>query len=549
MSIKTKLTLSIIFFSLWAIEGKSQDILGGSVHGSFQFDGQYYNEDTLIGASRPDEKMAGNAFLNVIYTNKDFEAGVRYEAFMPPLMGFDPRYNGSGFAYRYAKYTKKHFEITAGNFYEQFGSGMILRAYQEWNLGFDNSIDGVRARATFPGIRITGLIGKQRSFWGKGDGLIRGIDAEFQLNDIFKSMAESNTRYVLGANFVSRYQQDLDPLYKLPANVGAYSGRLAIYHGNFNFNAEAGYKINDPNTTNNMIYKDGNAVVVSFGYSRRGLGFTLQAKRVDNMDFRSDRNASGFNLPIGYIPAMTAQHAYTLPAYYPYATQPNGEMGLQANLIYKFKKKSALGGKYGTTIDMNYSISQSIDKTQVNDSTSIGMSGTDGYQSDFFRLGDEKYYHDFNFKISKKINKKWKVYLSYVNIFYNMNVIEGHQEPNVLAQSVVADIWWKFKPYNSLHFDVEAMFTGGEDNGDWALAMVEYKYKSFFAAIIDQYNYGNSTEIMRIHYLSASTGYTWSTTRVAITYGKQNSGILCVGGVCREVPATNGISLSLSSSF
>ena len=116
------------------------------------------------------------------------------------------------------------------------------------------------------------------------------------------------------------------------------------------------------------------------------------------------------------------------------------------------------------------------------------------------------------------------------------------------AQTFVADIWWKFKPYNSLHLDAEALFAE-EDWGDWSFVLLEYKYKSFFAAIIDQFNYGHPDEQMRVHYLSVSSGYTWHTTRVAFTYGKQSNGILCVGGVCREVPATNGFSVSLTSTF
>ncbi len=546
---RLRISALLLLFLGFGLKIKAQNNYG-SVHGSFQFDGQYYNEDTLIGALRPDSKIGANGFLNVIYTNKKFEAGLRYELFMPPLLGFDPRYEGQGIPYRYVKYNGEHFELTAGNFYEQFGSGMILRTYQEWNLGFDNSIDGIRIKAKFPGLVLTGLVGKQRSFWGKGEGVVRGVDAELWLNDAFKSLANMNTRIMLGGNFVSRYQADLDPLYKLPANVAAWSGRIGIFHGNFNFNAEGAYKINDPNSTNNMIYKTGNGLVLEAGYSRRGLGITLQAKRVDNMDFRSDRTASGFNLPINYIPAMTPQHAYTLPAYYPYSTQQNGEMGVQANVIYKFKKKSFLGGKYGTTIDMSYAVSQAIYKEKPNDSTEIGEAGTLGYKSDFFKIGDEKFFHDFSVKISKKINKKWKIYLTYVNIFYNMEVNQGHKEPNVYAQSAVVDLWWKFKPYNALHFDFEGLFVkDNEDKGDWAFGMIEYKYKSFFAAIIDQYNYGNRDPLHRIHYFSASTGYTWNSTRLAVTYGKQNSGILCVGGVCREVPATNGFSFTLSSSF
>ena len=46
-----------------------------------------------------------------------------------------------------------------------------------------------------------------------------------------------------------------------------------------------------------------------------------------------------------------------------------------------------------------------------------------------------------------------------------------------------------------------------------------------------------------------STGYTQGANRLSITYGKQRAGLFCVGGVCREVPASNGFSISLTSSF
>ena len=37
--------------------------------------------------------------------------------------------------------------------------------------------------------------------------------------------------------------------------------------------------------------------------------------------------------------------------------------------------------------------------------------------------------------------------------------------------------------------------------------------------------------------------------RFALGYGKKREGIFCVGGVCREVPASNGFNVRLSSNF
>ena len=187
-------------------------ILGGQIHGTFQLDAQGYVEDTVIGAKKIAQGAAINTFLDVIYTSGDFEAGMRYESFTPPLQGFDPRWEGSGIPYRYAKYTKENFEITAGNYYEQFGSGMILRSYQDWNLGFDNSIDGIRVKYKSKGFVLKGILGKQRYFWDKGNGLIRGLDADLSINEAFKKLENMKTKFFLGGSLVSKYQIDQDPI-------------------------------------------------------------------------------------------------------------------------------------------------------------------------------------------------------------------------------------------------------------------------------------------------------------------------------------------------
>ncbi|RLD43987.1 MAG: hypothetical protein DRI86_08600 [Bacteroidetes bacterium] len=546
-----KYILIIIVFGLVQIYSNktfSQTLGGGEVHGSFQADAQYYNQDTTIGADKIPEAIAVNAFMEMRYTNKNFEAGMRYELFMPQMQGYDSRWKGNGFGYRYLRYKNERVDVTAGNFYEQFGSGMILRSYQEWNLGFDNSLDGVRVKYKMKALTITGLVAKQRYYWDVGPGLIRGVDGQLSFNDLFDKMADSKTRLFFGYSFVSRYQSDLDPIYKLPENVAAEAARMELFRGRFHYKLEVGWKINDPNASNNMIYKGGNAVITELGYSQKGFGFTLQAERVDNMDFRSNRASTGFDLPVGYIPAMTRQHAYSLAAMYPYASQANSQMGLQATLIYKIKKKSTLGGKYGTNININYSIANSIYKEKVNDTIAIDQPGTLGYESNFFKVGDDLYFTDFNIKIQRKLSRKWNVSLMYMNVFYNMFINEGHAEPNVHANIFIGDFWWKFKPYNSLHLELQALATK-QDEGNWTSAMLEYNNRGFFAAVIMLFNQGEAGQSNSSVYPFITTGYTRKATRISVSYGKQREGIVCVGGVCRAVPASNGFALSINSSF
>lgn len=74
-------------------------------------------------------------------------------------------------------------------------------------------------------------------------------------------------------------------------------------------------------------------------------------------------------------------------------------------------------------------------------------------------------------------------------------------------------------------------------------------FSGLYLTVYDDWNYGNEYEDRQIHYLNANAAYTRGTSRFSIGYGRQRSGILCIGGVCRQVPASNGFYLSVSTSF
>lgn len=156
--------LALLFFSVITFKySVAQNY--GEVHGIFQADGQYYVEDSAIGAPVVPEKYLFNAFGDLTFTKGNFKAGLRYETYNNVLLGYDSRYKGNGIAHRYASYTVDELEVTIGNFYEQFGSGLILRSYWEPTLGYDNAFDGVRLKYNpYKGVYFKGLIGKQRFF-------------------------------------------------------------------------------------------------------------------------------------------------------------------------------------------------------------------------------------------------------------------------------------------------------------------------------------------------------------------------------------------------
>lgn len=527
------------------------------VHGSFETDGQFYHADKAlhISDSSINGKIFGlNGFADLNYTLGNFSAGIRYEAYLPPMAGFDSRLEGSGFPHMWASYTTKRFSFTVGNFYEQFGNGLILRSYWEWTLAYDNSLNGINIQfEPVKGLFLKGVYGTQRFFWRKyvknARGIVKGIDAQFDVNQAFEKLAHAKLRLTLGAGAVSKYQRDDNPDFKLPKNVGAFSGRIGMGLGRFNFNGEYAYKINDPSAVDTMIYKPGQALMTSLSYSTKGLGVFLMFKRLDNMSYKSDRMATGNVLDINFLPPLTDPHTYSLMAMYPYATQPNGEMGVEIQVNYKIPRKSKLGGKYGTNISFNYSQVNDIVRNPAKDTTAINQPGTLGYVSPFFRFGKKVFYRDLNIEIEKKVNRKIKGLVKYMYQQFDM-AIQGHAEKgDVFSHIALIDITYKFTYKKALRCELQGLWTQ-QDKGNWAALLLEYTISPhWFFNVQNQYNYGNPNQAERVNYYTGSFGYTMNTTRFSVSYGRQREGVVCVGGVCRSVPASSGFYVTISSNF
>lgn len=552
-----RLLLTVVAALTLGGAANAQGILGGHVTGNIQTDMQMSREDTVIGASDVPEKMLMNTRADILYQNGGFSAGLRFEMYQNPMLGFDARYKGQGVANWFVGYSGDWLTVTAGNFYEQFGNGMILRTYEDRYLGIDNSLLGLNLQLRpWKGVTIKAVAGKQRFFWDYGRGLVRGVDGEVNLNSIVKSMEDSKLRLTLGAGFVSKYEEDesipsaADPSYRLnlPLNVGAGAVRADVSYGHWNLNAEYARKGQDPSVMNNYIYRPGEALMLNLTYSMKGFSANLQAKHVDNMCFKSVRSQTGEMLYINYIPAITRQHTYAFLTMFPYATQVTGEEGLQADVMYKIKKGKLLGGKYGTDLHLNGSIIRGLDTVVT------GGAGTDGYTAGWLGNG-ELYYADLSLEVAKKLSKKVKLTATYAYQMFNP-VVEGHEPDLYHNHVVVGDLSWRVSKKHSLRFEAEWMGSdsyydranGHTDRraGDWVMGLVEWNIGShWFISVSDQYAYNDGIG----NYYNLSAGYNVGATRLQIGYGKQREGLLCIGGVCRQVPASNGLTFSLTTSF
>ena len=93
-----------------------------------------------------------------------------------------------------------------------------------------------------------------------------------------------------------------------PTDVQAFDVRLRLQTGNWNVLAEYAQKSQDPSQDNDYIYRKGYVAMLSASYSKRGMSFLVQAKRSDNMSFRSQRTLPSLSENssfINHLPAFT----------------------------------------------------------------------------------------------------------------------------------------------------------------------------------------------------------------------------------------------------
>jgi hypothetical protein len=550
-----KLLLSILIFFPFSLFAQEKSKFPFFLNGSIQSDILFPQEDKVIGAEAYDEFARTNTYADLNLTSNFLDAGVRFEYLKYPLPGFEPEFGGWGLPHFYATGKYRNVKLTVGDFYDQFGNGLVFRTYEERSLGIDNALRGARlVYEPYKGIHLKALGGKQRRYWEWNEGYVLGSDLELSIDQWIGKLEESNTFLTVGSSFVSKHEPDEtittpDNVYRLnlPLNVGAFAIRARLQKGNYTFITEYAEKANDPSTDNNYIYKRGNALLFSGSYSKTGMSALLQVKRSDNMSFRSVRSQRLNSSFVNHLPAFTQQQTYALAALYPYATQPDGEWAFQGSFSYNFKRNTGLGGKHGTTVKLNASHIRNIKKQYIeeyNPDVPLTIFGTKGYSSPFFSMGKELYYQDINLSIDKKLSKDFKLNLMYMNQYIDLSVVK--KEIGVVKSNIfIAEGKYQINKKLTLRSELQYLNTR-QDEKDWLYGVIEVSVLPYFMfTISDMYNAGTTD----IHYYKALVSYTYNAHFIQFGYGRTRAGRDCSGGVCRDVPASRGFTLSYNYNF
>jgi len=555
MAQKTLLTLLAFHASLLVFsQGEQKVTLNGSIQSDMMIAPE---QDASIGTSEYDNpNFLTNTYANLNLQSRYVDAGARLELTQWPMPGFQDEHNdfkGWGFPNIWVKGKLKKVDITAGNFYEQFGSGFILRTYEERTLGIDNSLLGGHIAATpINGLTVKVLSGFQRNYWKLNHSLVSGADMEFGLENYIPSWQQNGTVLSLGASWVNKYEKadeavmaDATHRLNLPEYVNAFDARARFQKNGFSALAEYAWKGQDPNALNNYIYNHGHAEMLSLTYAGKGLSLLAQAKRSENMGFRSIRSEhpSSKSSYVNHLPAFTVDQTYSLPALYPYATQTEGEWAYQASAAYKIK------GRYAPKFKMNYSRVQGLENARKN-VTETSVIGTDGHQSCFFKNG-ELYYQDVDLMYEQKLNKNFEQHFMYMYQSYNKDIIQ--KEGGMINSHIfVYEPKIKLSKKVTLRGELQYLYTAHE-SGDWGFGLLELSLAPYFMfTVSDQIGrcepsageYGD----VKHYYNLAVTGNIKS-HRIQLSYGRTRSGYNCNGGVCRYIPASKGFHVSYNYNF
>lgn len=512
----------------------------GSLSGSFETNTILYVDDKKGGSKRPIDNFGSNNYMKLDYTNSKFSAGVQLEGYYPTLNGYDPGLKGTKITNKYVTFTDDKFQVTAGDFYDQFGNGLIFRAYEDRALGTNSSIEGARASYNLDVFRVKAFWGRQRVFMDYANGFVRGFDASLSIAGLFKAPIDLLD---IEASVVSRSKSGADETTLVPI-VTAYSGRLNFSHAGFSLRGEYVSKEKDFIGVIDEVptYKPGNALLIDLGYSMEGFGVQLIGRRVEHMSFLADPSQalSGIN----YLPALTLQNTYTLGSINPYSTHTN-EIGAQLDLYYNVRPGSAVGGKYGMKIHLNGSEYHTLAKKG------------DGYK--FFALGKDLLWQEWNVSIQKTFTKKFKGAVMVGQQKFNP-MVNGKENTIYKQIFAVVDATYKFNRQHALRLELQHLWSK-DYKGNWVYATLEYSVAPRWSMFVsDMYNYGTGKEMDNItgdyyvsknntHYYNVGVSYSQNRTRLALSYGRNREGMTCSGGVCRLQPAFTGLNFVLTTSF
>lgn len=517
----------------FAQDDEKKDKPKGNLSGSFETNTIYYMVDKASNAESPDGRFGSNNYLKLDYTRGRLSIGVQFEGYFPSLLGYNIGTYGEGkkffLANKYVRWQDENFTVHVGDIYEQFGSGLVFRSFEDRTLGINNSIEGVFASYNFNNyVQIKGLYGRPRLYDYYADSWVRGADLSVSINDMFNTW---DWVLSLEGSYINRNENKADYPMLNNTNTNLVSGRLNFEYSGFYLSGEYVDKSKD------LSDLPGNAILGEAGYTGKGFAVVATFRKLKHMSTPlTYALGMGGNLgqpenTLNFIPALTRQYTYLLTNLHPYQVNADDEIGGQFDAFYTMRDKNDRRKKW--SFHLNFSTYYTSQNKNI-------------------------LWRDLNFDVERQWNKKLKTSFLYSWQTDNTeDIMIATTGKAAQSHIFVYDMTYKINTYNSFRFELqylyaplkgEQYYNANHNEGDWVAALFEYNFApnwSFYAS--DMYNID---QIMpHPHYYNVGFSYSKGRTRVQLSYGRNRAGYICSGGACRYNPAYTGFNLSLTSAF
>lgn len=568
---KFLLLLGVAVATVFAVEEASAQIKAGEgqVSIALESNNSYYAPDKKledIGLVLPEKRVRGdfgsNDYLKVDYNIGRFSAGVQVDGYLPAMYGYD-FYDYSQrdsklnmFLTKYVQWEDANWGVRLGDIYDQFGNGLIFRAYEDRALAFNNSLAGARAHYSYNNmVNVKVVAGMPRLYDMRSKTAIWGADLSLSFSEM---LGWYDGLVVLEASYVGRHQ-DVASEYLAKGVEGNVlnmaSGRFNVEAKGFSFRFETVAKLN--NDIYNPMYDaaKGNATTIDLGYTKGRFSASASFRRQENMTTFIEYRPMGIGggNTMTYLPLLTRQHTYSLANLNPYrgsSVHTGGEVGGQIDLYYSLRNPKARG-KYWN-FHINYSMFNTVD--HKNSMTGLDMEG-------------RNVWIDFNFDVERQWNKQLKTTFLYSFQRWDeeINHYDAAHSHYCRSHIFVGDVTYKINKKHSMRFELQ--YLASEDyEGDWVAATIEYNLAPKFSFYVsDMWNcekmqdgaYGNyfmnvntyEYQHELLHYYQVGASFTHNSLRAQLSYGRNRAGYVCSGGVCRFQPAYTGVNLALTLSF
>ena len=519
------------------------------ITGNLMTNSNFFITDEKIGATGTPQydyqKYGAESWLNLNYSNWGFDMGLRFDMFNNSnLLNPTGSYSGEGLGRWFVHKKIDKIDVSGGYLYDQIGSGMIFRAYEERSLMIDNALYGVKVGYDInDNWNVRAFTGKQKRQFSTFGPVLRGAVIEgFVKPDSASSFSLAPGAGVVGRTWdgdaVARIINEIatyQPADSTGAQYNTYAATVynTLSAGNFTWYVEGAYKTKDV-LNNEFLYQatgqkgklvntSGHNLYTSFSWANSKIGGTLELKRTKNFRFRSDPFLIGVQGQINYLTPMARQNTYRLTARFSPNTQELGEQAAQLDLKYTLNKK--------WSFNFNFSDIQNLDGREL--------------------------YREIAPEVLYKYKRKWQVLTGLQVLKYDIETYQG-KSGYVDAITPYTEILYRFTPKRSLR--VEASYLSTEQEfGSWAFGLAEVGLAPHWLFYVsdmykikhkDPENYpAEKTKFDGLHYPSVGMVYSFKSSRFSLAYVKQVEGINCAGGICRYEPTFHGVRMQLNTAF